>query len=50
MRGHDKACPPTHSASPRYYTDEDYYHAELERFFFGKWIHAGRVDHIPGRR
>jgi glycine betaine catabolism A len=31
-----------------YYTDEDHYHAELERFFFGKWIHAGRVDHIPG--
>ena len=36
------------SLPARYYTDEDHYQAELERFFLGRWIHAGRVDHIPG--
>src|SRR4051812_45437102 len=54
MIAHEKPrpCLPADALSlpARYYTDEDQYHAELERFFFGKWIHAGRVDHLakPG--
>ena len=31
-----------------YYTDAAHYRAELERFFFGMWIHAGRAEEIPG--
>jgi Rieske 2Fe-2S family protein len=28
------------------YTDPAVYRDELERFFFGMWVHAGRVDHV----
>src|SRR5262245_31346293 len=31
----------------RYYTDPDVYRAELERFFFGMWVHAGRAEEVP---
>ena len=31
-----------------YYTDPAHHQAELERFFFGMWIHAGRADQMPG--
>jgi Rieske 2Fe-2S family protein len=37
------------SLPARYYTDPDYYRAELESFFFGMWFHAGRADEIPNR-
>jgi Rieske 2Fe-2S family protein len=29
-----------------YYTDVSNHQAELERFFFGMWVHAGRVEEI----
>ena len=34
----------------RYYTDAEVFRAELERFYFGRWICAGRADQIqnPG--
>src|SRR4051794_30293455 len=52
MIAHEKPRPglPANALSlpALYYTDEDHYHAELERFFLGRWIHAGRVDHIAG--
>ena len=35
------------SLPARYYIDPDYYRSELEWFFFGMWIHAGRADEIP---
>ena len=35
------------SLPARYYIDPNYYRAELEWFFFGMWIHAGRADEIP---
>jgi len=35
------------SLPARYYTDQEFYISELERFFFGMWIHAGRADQIP---
>ena len=31
----------------RFYADPDFYRAELERFFFNRWICAGRADQIP---
>jgi len=31
----------------RFYTDPDFYRAELERFYFKRWICAGRADQIP---
>jgi Rieske 2Fe-2S family protein len=31
----------------RFYTDPDLYHRELEKFFFGSWICAGRASAIP---
>jgi phenylpropionate dioxygenase-like ring-hydroxylating dioxygenase large terminal subunit len=37
-----------HTTLPRrFYADPDFYRAELERFFFNRWICAGRVDQIP---
>lgn len=30
-----------------YYVDERHYARELERFFFKRWIHAGRVEELP---
>ena len=32
----------------RYYTDADVFRDELESFYFGSWICAGRADAIPG--
>ncbi len=34
----------------RYYTDPERFHREMERFYFGSWICAGRAEHIwePG--
>ncbi len=31
----------------KYFTDADVFRAEMERFFFQKWICAGRADQIP---
>jgi Rieske 2Fe-2S family protein len=31
----------------RYYTDPEIFRAELERFYFGRWICAGRAEAIP---
>ena len=31
----------------RYYTDPAVFRKEMERFFFGMWISAGRADQIP---
>jgi Rieske 2Fe-2S family protein len=36
------------SLPARYYTDAANHAAELERFYFGMWIHAGRAREIPG--
>jgi len=37
-----------HTTLPRrFYTDPDFYRAELARFYFGRWICAGRADQIP---
>ncbi len=39
---------PVQTALPRrFYADPDYYRAELERLFFGRWIAVGRADQIP---
>jgi phenylpropionate dioxygenase-like ring-hydroxylating dioxygenase large terminal subunit len=38
-----------HTTLPRrFYTDPAFYRAELDRFFFNRWICAGRIDQIPG--
>ena len=31
----------------RFYADPEFYRRELERFFFNRWICAGRADQIP---
>src|SRR5690349_20797286 len=31
----------------RFYADPDFYRAELDRFYFARWICAGRADQIP---
>ena len=37
-----------HTTLPRrFYADPDFYRAELERFYFNRWICAGRADQIP---
>src|SRR5438093_1761428 len=37
-----------HKTLPRrFYADADFYRAELERFYFDRWICAGRADQIP---
>jgi Rieske 2Fe-2S family protein len=37
-----------HTTLPRrFYTDPTFYRAELDRFFFNRWICAGRADQIP---
>ena len=37
-----------HTTLPRrFYADPDFYRAELERFYFNRWIGAGRADQIP---
>jgi glycine betaine catabolism A len=37
-----------HTTLPRrFYADPEFYRAELERFFFKRWICAGRADQIP---
>ena len=32
----------------RFYADPEFYRQELERFYFDRWICAGRADQIPG--
>lgn len=34
------------SLPARFYTDPVHHQAELERFFLGMWVHAGREDEI----
>jgi Rieske 2Fe-2S family protein len=37
-----------HTTLPRrFYADADFYRTELERFYFERWICAGRADQIP---
>jgi phenylpropionate dioxygenase-like ring-hydroxylating dioxygenase large terminal subunit len=37
-----------HTTLPRrFYADPDFYREELERFYFNRWICAGRADQIP---
>src|SRR5262245_13105958 len=37
-----------HTTLPQhFYTDPDFFRAELERFYFNRWICAGRADQIP---
>jgi glycine betaine catabolism A len=37
-----------HTTLPRrFYTDPDFYRAELDRFYFNRWICAGRASAIP---
>ena len=37
-----------HTTLPRrFYTDPEFYRAELDRFYFSRWICAGRADQIP---
>jgi Rieske 2Fe-2S family protein len=37
-----------HKTLPRrFYADPDHYRTELERFYFDRWICAGRADQIP---
>ena len=37
-----------HTTLPRrFYADPDFYRAELERFYFNRWICAGRAGQIP---
>jgi Rieske 2Fe-2S family protein len=31
----------------RYYTDPDVFRRELERFFFRRWVYAGREEEVP---
>ena len=38
----------SHTTLPgRYYTDPELYAREVERFYFNRWIHAGREQRIP---
>jgi len=32
-----------------YYTNPAHHQAELDQFFFGMWVHAGRADQLPRR-
>ena len=37
-----------HTTLPRrFYADPDFYRSELERFYFNRWICAGRADQLP---
>ena len=37
-----------HQTLPRrFYTDPEFYAAELDRFYLGRWICAGRADQLP---
>ncbi len=51
MTGHEKTSSNLHpealSLPACYYIDPTNHQAELERFFLGMWIHAGRADEIP---
>src|SRR5262245_46173365 len=49
---HERAIPRSrstmHTTLPRhFYADPDFYRGELERFYFARWICAGRADAIP---
>jgi phenylpropionate dioxygenase-like ring-hydroxylating dioxygenase large terminal subunit len=39
--------PAAMSLPARYYTDPDYFRAELEWLFLNSWFHAGRAEEIP---
>ncbi len=41
--------PETMSLPARYYTDPEYYRSELEWFFFGMWVYAGRTEEVSKR-
>ena len=37
-----------HTTLPRrFYADPEFYRAELERFYFNRWICAGRAEALP---
>jgi Rieske 2Fe-2S family protein len=36
-----------HTLPRRFYADPDFYRRELDRFYFDRWICAGRADQIP---
>jgi Rieske 2Fe-2S family protein len=36
-----------HTLPRRFYADPEFFRAELERFYFARWICAGRADQIP---
>jgi Rieske 2Fe-2S family protein len=41
---------PAMTLPAKYYTDPENFRAEMERFYFGRWIYAGRAERIekPG--
>ena len=43
------SLPQAMSLPASYYIDPANHQAELERFFFGMWVHAGRASEIPVR-
>src|SRR4030095_5667405 len=48
MSAQDRLREHMHLTLPRrFYADPDFYLAELERFYFTRWICAGRADQIP---
>src|SRR2546430_17142342 len=47
-RGRFPSGEPMHKTLPRrFYADPEFYRVELERFYFSRWICAGRADDIP---
>lgn len=36
-----------HTLSQRYYTDSDVFRAEMDRFFFSRWVCVGRSEQVP---
>ena len=47
VEGFSRAIPMHTTLPRRFYTDPDFYRAELARFYFERWICAGRADQIP---
>src|SRR5262249_24434709 len=48
MSAPDRLRDPMHLTLPRrFYADPDFYRAELERFYFSRWIFDGRAVQIP---
>src|SRR5690242_17285604 len=47
-RSAEMATRALHTTLPRrFYADPAFYRAELDRFYFARWICAGRADQIP---